>query len=302
MNNKIAFIINGNIKNSKKVVSDIQSIFHSESKEIFISERVNHIMELTQKCCEDGYQNIIIGGGDGSLNEGLNGVMKADAAEKVNLGVFPLGSGNDFIKSVSSPKSLSLLKTRIKNNSFKQIDIGLAKFIDENRRPTERYFINITDLGLGGVAVKKLQSKISFLSPAMNYNLAIGTTFLTYNKVSVACKSENLEYNGKIMSLVVANGRFFGSGMGIAPEASLEDGLFEIVVLGDINIFDYLKNLSKVKASQKIVHPEVSYHKTNKISIDSLESVDLPIDMDGEFVGYSPIELICLPKKIRFIV
>jgi YegS/Rv2252/BmrU family lipid kinase len=302
MNNKTAFIINGNIKNAKKIISDIQSIFNSEEKEIFVSERVNHIMELTQKCCKEDFQNIIIGGGDGSLNEGLNGVMNANAFDKVNLGVFPLGSGNDFIKSVASPKSLSLLKTRIKNKSFKLIDIGLAKFVDENRSQTERYFINITDLGLGGVAVKKLQSKISFLSPAMNYNLAIGTTFLTYNKVSVACKSENFEYNGKIMSLVIANGQFFGSGMGIAPNASLEDGLFEIVVLGDINIFDYLKNLSKVKASQRIIHPEVSYHKTSRITIESLESVDLPIDMDGEFVGYSPIELVCLPKKIRFIV
>lgn len=302
MSNKTAFIINGNIKNAKKIISDIQSIFNSEEKKIFVSERVNHIMEITQKCCIEGFKNIIIGGGDGSINEGLNGIMNAHAFDNVNLGVFPLGSGNDFIKSVASPKSLSLLKTRIKNNSFKLIDIGLAKFVDENHRPTERYFINITDLGLGGVAVKKLQNKISFLSPSMNYNLAIGTTFLTYNKVTVSCKSENFEYNGKIMSLVIANGRFFGSGMGIAPEASLEDGLFEIVVLGDINIFDYLKNLSKVKASQKIAHPEVSYHKTHKINIESLESVDLPIDMDGEFVGYSPVKLVCLPKKIKFIV
>lgn len=302
MSNKTAFIVNGTAKNKDKAVSEIKGTFDSSEYEVFISQRKNHIAEIAKSCVDSGFKNIVICGGDGSLNEGLNGIMQAVAFDKVNLGVYPLGTGNDFLKSVGSPKSFSLLKSKIEKGETMKIDIGLASFTGENQAPEQRYFINITDLGIGGVAVKKLQNKISFLSPEFNYNWAIASTMVTYNKVQVACESPDIQWKGKMMSMVIANGKFFGSGLGIAPEARLNDGLFEVVILGDINIFDYIKNLGKVRDSQKINHPEVSYHKTDYIKIRSTDGNSLPIDMDGEFVGFAPIEFQCIPQKINFIV
>jgi diacylglycerol kinase family enzyme len=100
---------------------------------------------------------------------------------------------------------------------------------------------------------------------------------------------------------VVANGQFFGSGLGVAPNAKMDDGVFSLVTLGDINMWDYIKNLGKVKKSLPLEHKEIAYHQAQKVTIEPLNSNPMPIDMDGEFVGYCPIRLQCIPGAITFL-
>jgi len=99
----------------------------------------------------------------------------------------------------------------------------------------------------------------------------------------------------------VANGRFFGNGLGIAPEASVTDGKFDIVIIGDITLMDYFKNLGKVKRSEKLIHPKVQYHRLQKVSIQAKEDRSITIDMDGEFIGHAPMTLECLAQRICLI-
>lgn len=102
------------------------------------------------------------------------------------------------------------------------------------------------------------------------------------------------------MSLCMANGKFFGSGMCIAPTASLNDKLLELIIIGDVSIIDYLKNLSRVKKGLKIEHKEVFYETVKSCKIKSLEKTECPIDMDGEFIGFTPIEVKLHSKSIFF--
>lgn len=313
---KIAFLINGSAKGLNKLTQNIQATFKEYEPKIFLSEREGHNTELAQTAITRGYDTIIICGGDGSLNEGINGIIQAhksglgntheaynwEQISKIKVGVFPYGSGNDFSKTVHISRELYDIKKLIQQQRSQVIDIGWASFFSATNEPKHRFFINITDVGMGGETVLKLQNKITRkLGTDINYFWAITSTIATYNKVKVKAVSNDFMWEGKIMNFVVANGKYFGNGLGVAPEASVTDGKFEIVVVGDISLMDYLKNLGKIKECQKINHPEVHYFRTDKVQIESLESQNISIDMDGEFIGFAPMTLINLPQKIRFI-
>jgi diacylglycerol kinase family enzyme len=101
---------------------------------------------------------------------------------------------------------------------------------------------------------------------------------------------------------VVANGKYFGNGLGIAPDASVTDGKFEIVIIGDITMLDYFRHLGAVKKCRKVNHPKVQYHQLERVTIESMENRKISIDMDGEFIGYAPMTLVNLASKINFIM
>jgi YegS/Rv2252/BmrU family lipid kinase len=313
---KIAFLINGTAKGLDKLKANINTTFKEYEPKLFISEMASHIIELAKTAVSRGYDTIIICGGDGTLNEGINGIIESfktglgtshdsydwEKIANIKVGIFPYGSGNDFSKTVLITKELSYLKNLITQQRTKMIDVGWVSFFKSEQEPSNRFFMNITDVGMGGETVLKLQqSKIPALGPDINYFWAITTTLATYEKVQIRASGDNFLWEGKAINFVVANGKYFGNGLGIAPDASVTDGKFEIVIIGDVSLLDYFKNLGKVKKSEKLLHPEVHYFQLDKVTIESMETRKISIDMDGEFIGYAPMTLINLQQKINFI-
>jgi YegS/Rv2252/BmrU family lipid kinase len=313
---KIAFLINGTAKGLDKLKANINTTFKEYEPKLFISEMASHIIELAKTAVSRGYDTIIICGGDGTLNEGINGIIESfktglgtshdsydwEKIANIKVGIFPYGSGNDFSKTVLITKELSYLKNLITQQRTKMIDVGWVSFFKSEQEPSNRFFMNITDVGMGGETVLKLQqSKIPALGPDINYFWAITTTLATYEKVQIRASGDDFLWEGKAINFVVANGKYFGNGLGIAPDASVTDGKFEIVIIGDVSLLDYFKNLGKVKKSEKLLHPEVHYFQLDKVTIESMETRKISIDMDGEFIGYAPMTLINLQQKINFI-
>ncbi len=124
---------------------------------------------------------------------------------------------------------------------------------------------------------------------------------LTYKRSYVKFNSDEFRWDGKTLSMVIANGKYFGSGLCIAPDALISDGKFSIVILGDVTILDYLKNIHKVKKGIKITHPEVFYKQSEEVEIIPVESV-CPIDVDGEFIGYAPARFTVIKGRINFLM
>lgn len=313
---KIAFLINGTAKGLEVLSKNIETTFKEFSPKIFISEKAGHIAQLAQTAISRGYEAIIICGGDGTLNEGINGIIETfksglcDSDEaydweqiaKIKVGLFPFGSGNDFSKTVHIEKNLDYLKNLLTQNRSKMIDIGWVSFFTPENEPKHRFFINITDVGMGGETVIKLQNKTTrALGANFNYLWAITSTLATYEKVKIKATAEGFSWEGSAINFIVANGRYFGNGLCVAPDASITDGKFEIVIIGDISLFDYFKNIGKIKKCQKIIHPEVQYYQLDRVQIESMETRKISIDMDGEFIGYAPMTLINLKQKINFI-
>ena len=192
------------------------------------------------------------------------------------------------------------LKLWVEQDSYNAIDIGWTEYHDNGGNSSTRHFVNITDVGIGGSIAQDLANSSKFWGPTITYQKAILTALLTYKNQSLIVHADTFDHKGKTMSLIVANGRFFGGGMGIAPHALTNDGLFSIVIVGAVTMFEYLSNLGNIKKSRMIEHPEIKYLTASELSIASPDG-PLPIDMDGEFLGYTPLRLKLIPSAMKFI-
>ncbi len=301
---KIAFIINGKAKKKPEVLSEIASVFSGNYETaVFISEYSGHAIELSYRAAKEGFNYIICAGGDGSLNEVVNGVMQAknqNAALDIKVGILPFGTGNDFIKTTKSPQTFLGIKKLIDEDSFKEIDLGLVHFKNHTGKDSSRYFINITDIGIGGVVVQKLGKYTKAFGADIKYMLAIFSTLLSYRNQPVKATADEFTFEGKVKNFVVANGKYFGSGIGIAPDAEVDNGTFSIVILAETSLIDFLKFSVTFKKCLKIDHPQIIYKTAKEITVDSL-SIPQPIDMDGEFIGYSPMKIKIVPKVLPFL-
>ena len=305
MTKKLAFIIHGKLRDKEKLMREIKIIFNSHPIEFFITERAAHATELTSRAIGAGCFELISVGGDGTLNEVINGVMnfKATATNQVMdepaVAVYPKGTGNDFAKTVKMPADLQILKQFIEKDEASFIDLGIADFTGKQQQAASRYFINITDVGMGGIIAEKLAGYSKWMGAYLSFQRAIISTLATYKKQPVLIKTKDLEITGEMMNVVVANGKYFGNGLGIAPDASLHNGRFSLITIGNISLLDYLKLLGEVKKCRKVNHREVSYMQAGEVMIDA-PGHPLPIDMDGEFIGYSPLKIKILPRVLKF--
>lgn len=307
---KIALLINPKTRNLKKVLKKIESEFASYSPTLFYSNYPGHLFVLPSEIIAQGYDTLIAVGGDGTLNETLNGLINHfktnqgynwEGIRKIKLGIYPSGSGNDFARNIYTSGTMNL-KELIEQNKTREIDIGLAEFEDINQNPTQRFFINITDLGIGGL-VAQLKSRLPrFLPPGINYFVSIIYSFLTYQKKHVKIEGDDYFYEGKLLSYAVANGKFFGKGLGVAPHAKIDDGKFAITNIGDVSLLDYAIHSKTIRKVEKIKHKQVSYDETaGSIFLTSTKNEKTQIDMDGEFVGFAPIKIHCIKNKITFL-
>lgn len=301
----IAFIFHGGIKNRDSVQAEIVKVFKGLNVKFYATEKAGQSVDLAEQAVKVGYTHIICVGGDGSLNEVVNGAMNAlpgleeNRRAALRLGVLPMGSGNDFVKTMKSPTDIEGLKSAIAKDSFKTIDLGHVEYHTKAREKKYRYYINITDVGMGGVVAEKLSRYGKWMGAQLTYQRAILSTLISYKHKPIKVTADSFTYQGNIMNFIVANGKYFGSGLGIAPEAEVNDGELSVVILGEISLLDYIKNLGDVRKCVKIKHPELQYKSTKAVFVESNEP--LAIDMDGEFIGYSPMRVKVVPAALRFI-
>ena len=299
----VIFIINGRLSNSLQAQEQILEVAGDGIQISAILTRSSlDAIDLAEQAIINGAHYIIAVGGDGMVNEVVNGYMKApeELRCKVALGIFSSGKGNDYVKSLGTSGELQELFALIKGEKTKAVDVGLVTCVGLDGEELKRYFINITDVGLGGYIVQDIDLSGTFINGYLTYQKAIIQTFLTYKHIKVRLESAEMNWEGSILSLIMAKGKFFGTGLCIAPHANTDDGKLGLVLIGDVSLWDYIRNLGKLKKGLKLEHPEASYHTIGGCKITPIEG-ECPIDMDGEFVGYAPMEVQVIPGAVRFL-
>lgn len=304
---KLCFIINSSSRKYQIIKNEIFRDFSDMTHEVFMTKCIGHGSILAEKAIKSGFRHIIAIGGDGTLNEVLNGILTAseelDVLEKdrIRLGVIPAGTGNDFIKTIKSPITLSALKDSIRKDRTNWVDIGILKYQNTDGMTDQRYFINVVDVGLGGLVAKKLSHSTRRFGPFLTYQKAIVSSLLTYRKQSIEVVADSFHFEGKSLLCIIANAKYFGSGIGIAPDADPTSGHLSVVVMGNISILDYVKKIGDARKCLPIIHPEILYKSVKTMEVTHLNE-RLPIDMDGEFIGYSPIKAGVVAKAVRFYI
>jgi YegS/Rv2252/BmrU family lipid kinase len=261
--------------------------------------RIKHAIELAKQATENGCDYIVAVGGDGTLHEVINGMLQANITpnEYPVLGLLPYGSANDFARTAGISNSIEDLFALIKSNTTQKLDLG--KILLQQTQET-RYFINIAGVGLGAEVAQNLERSSSVLGPGFNYYKHILKGFIGYVKKEVSCTSSKWRWQGKLLQMAVANGRYFGNAICIAPDAKPTDGQFQVAIFGDLSLWDYLKNFGDLKKGVRINLPQVSYHTANEVLLESNSACG--IEADGEYVGLAPATISVLPKAIRFLM
>jgi len=244
-----------------------------------------------------GFRRIMAVGGDGTANEVVNGLLGHDEINLPELIIFSQGSGCDFIKSLGISNQVEDIIDIIKRNRVKYIDLGLVTYVTHTGEKARRYFINIGDIGIGGETTELVNHSSKLLGGLLTYLLGALRVLLTYqNKCIKLVIDDKTILEKRVNSILVANGIFFAGGMPIAPGAKLEDGLFNIIVIGDLGKIEFLTNLIRAYRGTHLTHPEVSFFYGRKIEVSSEERV--LIELDGEAVGLLPASFQILPGKL----
>ena len=305
---KVTFIINATSfskHKQKKLIKAAELSGQFSKITLCVSNFAKHSIDLAKEACADS-NYIISVGGDGTLNEVINGVLQAKTENQNRelpiVGVISEGTANDFIKSLSFTGEIDDLLSLIKNQQHKKVDIGKLECVDEEgSTKIIRYFINIADIGFGANVVQKMNEKRSIFGSNFTYIQAILNTFLRYKPKTLSCQvDDDLVITGKTLAIAVANGKYFGSGLCIAPHALLSDGEFGVTHIGNVSMFDFLKHLNALKKGKKIKHAEAQYFKARHIEVTS-EDKKSAVEADGEFIGYSPLKIDILPQQISFL-
>lgn len=249
----------------------------------------------------NGFRKIITAGGDGTLNEVLNGVFTSGIKDpsEVTLAIIPVGTGNDWGRLFGIPLDhekaadiISLGKTLIH-------DVGVIDYHDgpEKKR---RYFINIAGIGFESVVVKRTNyqkdrgrsGKLIYL-----YNLLI--SLLTYKNTVVRLEIDGKQQTAQIFSVNVGNGKYCGGGMRQTPDAIPTDGLLDVTVIRDISKFEIIRKLKILYDGTILSHPLIDGYKCRNFKASS-ESL-IYAEADGESLGHTPAEFSILPAAIKIV-
>jgi len=245
---------------------------------------------MTQSILKAGYTQIMAVGGDGTMNEVVNGFFSNGQLInfKAELAFFSHGTGGDLIRTLQIPPGIEGFLEVLRRGQKRLIDVGEVLFQDEHCQQVHRYFVNVADVGLGGETVARVNRQSKLLGGKLSFLIGSVLSILSYSNKLMNCKIDGkLVYNGRLNSIMVANGRYIGGGMMIAPDAELDDGLFEVVCLGDFSSLMLLRYLPRIYKGTHLEIPGVTVHRGRSVVITTVEKVLL--DIDGEQPGQAPL-------------
>jgi YegS/Rv2252/BmrU family lipid kinase len=277
------------------------------SFEFQCTEGAGHAGQIAYSAAADGYQIIIAVGGDGTINEVANGILTSDRAAMVTLGIIGTGTGNDLIRSLGVPpdylRACRRLLAGYQGGGFKGglslIDVGLASYT-VGTAPHTRYFVNGAGVGFDAEVVEAAKRMPRQLGHKTPFVMGLLRTLPTYRNKRVQMAVAGVTGERSVLSVVVANGAYFGGGMKIAPEAIIDDGKLDIITIGDVGKLELLRVFPRVYKGTHITHPKVRAVRAEEVTIASSER--LLFQADGEILGEGPVSIRIIPQALRLML
>ncbi len=286
---------------SRRIIPKLQDVFTSDgiAPVISLTKCPGEAISLARHAAQQGFTNIIAIGGDGTVNEVVNGLASFDS--KSVLGVIPAGSGNDFAQTLYSGKtSIEYVLRILVQDKIRTIDLGWIKSSDADGKIKEKYFANGVGIGLDAKVAFEAK-KLKWLPNNIMYIAAALKTIVTYNSSYVSVYNQELIDSNKYLLIAVGNGKSAGGGFYLTPDADLSDGMYDVCLVKDISFTNILKIFPSVFKGRHGKFPEVKFIKTNELRVQSPEG--LPIHVDGEILGLleNDIEIKLRHKALRVV-
>ena len=255
--------------------------------DVLLSERPGHLIELAREAART-HELLVVVGGDGTLNEVVNGVAGSNA----ELAILPAGTGQDFGRTYGIPTRFDDAVRVALQGRPETIDLGRATYTGG-----ERYFANVGSVGMSGAVAKRANSMSKAFGGRATFYYALVREFVKWENSEVTVTFDGGERQGRMHDVIVANGQWHGGGMRLAPAAKFDDGLFDVVLIGDVSKFDFVTTSPKLYKGGHVHHPRIAVVRTTALTVESARP--LPIELEGEPVGTTPVRFEIVPQALR---
>lgn len=271
--------------------------------EAVFTEHKCHATELTVSAVNSGYRHIIVVGGDGTLHEVVNGLFIQNVVEphEVTVAVIAVGTGNDWIRMFGIPKRYSEAIRAIKEGYTFLQDVAAVEY-EEAKFNQVRYAANVAGLGFDAAVIKRIQSSQSKRKMgASAYLLALVRTFFRYKHTGAKIWiDDRLVYNNLIFSIAIGVGRYNGGGMQQLPNAIVDDGLLDVTLIRPLHWWNIIFRIGRLFNGNIYSIGHVIHVKGEKVRIES--SPEMLLEIDGELLGATPVELRNVHRAVRVVV
>jgi len=282
-------------------------ISHELMKKDFIfqehfTEHKMHAVQLVKDIINDGCNNIIVVGGDGTINEVANGILNQNIIpiSDINLAVIPVGKSNDWSRFYNLDEDYNNSISVINGWKTLMQDVGLIEYYKEGKIE-KRYFINMADIGFAVEVVKNANKKVKKGGNGKwTYLISLFKELYKFKKFRTKIiVDEKKEFNVNLFTLCVGIGKFNGGGMLQAPNAITNDSLFELTIINDIKPFEVIKSIKQLYNGSILSHKNVISQRGKTITVEAGQK--FLIEADGEIFGEGPVKFSIIPNALQII-
>ena len=285
------------------VASTVRS--HFGAFEVAFTKRAGEAVEIAEREARAGRPLVIACGGDGTISEVANGILRAGSGTE--LGLLPSGTGGDFRRTLGVPARTADAARALRDGEARVMDAGRVTFAREGGARESRFFVNVASFGMGGDVIKRVKSREGLpagasrlLGGRLSFAAAALQAAVTFEKPRVRVALDGgVEAQIVVANFCVANARYFGGGMKIAPSALVDDGRFDVVAVGDVSALTVLANSYRLYLGTHLGMQEVRHALARRVSASSADGSVVKLEIDGELAGRLPAEFEILPGALR---
>jgi YegS/Rv2252/BmrU family lipid kinase len=256
---------------------------------------------IARREAEAGRRLIVALGGDGTISEVANGILEAGAGARTELGIIPRGTGGDFRRTLDLPHDVAEAARRIRDGEARPVDAGRAHFRGHAGQTEVRHFVNIASFGFSSAVATRANASSKRFGGRLAFIAATLRTLTSYDNTDVWLTiADRPRERRRVMMAAVGNGRFFGGGMKICPEARIDDGALDLVTVGDFSFGEVLANLGRLYEGTHIELDAVQNARVTRVAVDPVETdARIPVELDGETPGHLPAVFEVVPAALR---
>jgi YegS/Rv2252/BmrU family lipid kinase len=262
------------------------------------SSRPGHLAELAQEAALDGAGLLVVVGGDGSVNEVANGL--AGLSVQPELAIVARGTGWDFVRTFGIPRRIEDAVRVALNGATRTIDLGRASYRAWDGGEAQAVFANVASAGMSGAVAQRANETTKALGGKVSYLWATLAVFAGWSATEVRVTVDDEVREGTMFDVVVANGRYFGGGLEICPEAEPDDGIFDVLLIGDITKRDLMLTMPRIYRGTHLPHPKAELLRGRAVTVET--EPPLPVQLDGEQPGTTPVRFEAVPRALRLRV
>jgi diacylglycerol kinase (ATP) len=263
--------------------------------ETLLSERPGQLIDLAEQAARGGAELVVAVGGDGTLNETVNGLVRAGT--ETPLATIPLGTGMDFVRTYGIPTRFDDAVRTALGPDTRVIDVGRVTYRTWAGDEAERYVVNVGSVGMSAAVAQRANGMSKALGGKATFFYALTRVFLEWQNSVIDVDLDGARRSARMHDVIVANGQYHGGAMRLAPQAQPDDGLFDVILIGDVKKFDFATTAPKLYRGTYLAHPKVDLERARVVSVDARER--LPIELDGEQVGTTPARFEVVPGALR---